>query len=150
MPQSISYNYIHLIFSTKNREHSILPEIETKLYDYISGIGQNLECKVLQVGGITDHVHILFSLSRKTSLADFVEEVKKSSSKWVKKQGDNYSNFYWQSGYGAFSVNPKQLDIVISYIANQKEHHHQKTFQEEYLGFLKQYKADYDERYLWD
>lgn len=150
MSQSLAYNYIHLVFSTKYREHTILPEIEQKLYDYIAGICKNLESPALQIGGITDHIHILFVLSKKVSLVSFVEEVKKNSSKWIKTQGANYQNFYWQGGYGAFSVSPKKADIVKRYIANQKEHHKKKTFQNEYITFLKQYNVDYDERYVWD
>ena len=150
MAQSLAYNYIHLVFSTKHREHTILPEIEDKLYGYISGIGKNLDCQILKIGGISDHIHILFTLSKKVSLSAFVEEIKKSSSKWMKTQGSQYANFYWQSGYGAFSVSPKQVDTVVKYIATQKEHHSKKTFQQEYLDFLKQYNVDYDERYVWD
>jgi putative transposase len=150
MSQSLAYNYIHLIFSTKNREPFITAEIEGPIYGYIIGIAKNLDCPILQIGGITDHIHILFNLSRKVTLASFVEEIKKSSSKWIKTQGDSYNNFYWQSGYGAFSVNPKQIDVVKHYIIHQKEHHAKKTFQEEYIAFLKQYNADYDQRYIWD
>lgn len=149
MAHSLSYNYIHLVFSTKNREPHIVPEMESKLYNYIAGVGKNFDSPVLQIGGIADHIHVLFNLSRKMSLSDFVEEIKKNSSKWIKTQGD-YANFYWQSGYGAFSVNPKQIDVVKNYIANQKQHHHRKTFQQEYLEFLTQYNAEYDERYVWN
>lgn len=150
MPHSLAYNYIHLVFSTKYREHTISPEIEQKLYDYIAGICKNLESPALQIGGITDHIHILFILSKNISLVSFVKEIKASSSKWIKTQGLQYNNFYWQGGYGAFSVSPKHIDIVKRYIANQKEHHRKKTFQEEYIAFLKEYKAEYDERYVWD
>ncbi len=150
MPQSLSYNYIHLVFSTKNREHSIHQDIEQRLYEYMAGICKKLESTAIQIGGYTDHIHILFLLSKKITLIKFVEEVKKSSSKWIKTQGSEYANFYWQGGYGAFSVNPKQVEIVKEYILNQKEHHSKKTFQQEYLKFLKDYDVDYDERYVWD
>ena len=79
-----------------------------------------------------------------------IEELKSHSSKWIKTKGDKYRNFYWQRGYGAFSVNPTDTDIVKNYILNQKEHHRKKTFEEEYLAFLRKYNADFDERYLWD
>lgn len=150
MPQSLAYNYIHLVFSTKYREHTILPEIEQKLYDYIAGICKNLESPAIQIGGITDHIHILFVLSKNISLVSFVKEIKTSSSKWIKTQGKQYDNFYWQGGYGAFSVSPKKVDIVKRYIANQKEHHSKQTFQKEYITFLKEYNIEYDERYVWD
>ena len=79
-----------------------------------------------------------------------LEEVKSHSSKWMKTKGDEYRNFYWQDGYGAFSVNPSEVDVVINYIANQKNHHATKTFQDEYRAFLKKYNIEYDERYVWD
>ena len=81
---------------------------------------------------------------------DLLEEVKKRSSKWIKTQGDGYSNFYWQGGYGAFSVNPAERDVVIKYISNQHEHHKKIDYQDEYRAFLKKYKVDFDERYVWD
>ena len=79
-----------------------------------------------------------------------VEEVKSHSSKWIKSKDKTFENFYWQTGYGAFSINPKEVDVVINYIANQKEHHREKSFQKEYREFLKKYNVKYDERYVWD
>ena len=79
-----------------------------------------------------------------------LEELKSYSSKWIKAKDESFKNFYWQEGYGAFSVNPSQIDVVTEYIANQKEHHKNKTFQDEYRAFLKKYKVEYDERYVWD
>ncbi len=150
MPQSLAYNYIHLVTSTKNRQNLILPSIQDELYGYIGGICKTLESPALKIGGIEDHIHILAILSKKISLITFVEEVKKGSSKWMKLQGETIENFYWQGGYGAFSVNPKEVDVVKTYIQNQKEHHQKRTFQEEYRAFLKQYDIPYDERYVWD
>jgi len=150
MPKSLAYNYIHLVFSTKYREHKILPEIEAKLYEYVAGICKNFDSPALQIGGMSDHVHILFILSKKFSLVRVVEEIKKNSSKWMKEQSDKYLDFYWQTGYGAFSVSPKQVNIVKQYIANQKEHHKIKTYKEEYTNFLIQYNIEHDEKYLWD
>lgn len=150
MGQSLVKNYIHLVFSTKHRQHLIHPPVEEELHSYLGGICKNLGCQPLKVGGYTDHIHMLFMLSQKVALMKLVEEVKSHSSKWVKTKGEEYRNFYWQDGYGAFSVNPRQVDRVIAYIANQKEHHGKKTFQDEYRGFLKRYNVDYDERYVWD
>jgi putative transposase len=150
MGQSLVKNYIHLVFSTKYREPLIQEEVETELYAYLGGICNQLECPVLKVGGYTDHIHILCMLSKKIALMKLVEEVKAHSSKWIKTKGPQYRNFYWQGGYGAFSVNPAQVEVVVNYIANQKEHHRKKGFQEEYRAFLKKYKVDYDERYVWD
>jgi len=89
-------------------------------------------------------------LSKKIALMKLMEEVKSHSSKWIKTQGAKYQNFYWQDGYGAFSVSPRQVDRVIAYIVNQHEHHRKKTFQDEYREFLKEYQVVYDERYVWD
>ena len=150
MGQSLVKNYIHLVFSTKYREPLINEAIESELYAYLGGICNQLECQPIKIGGFTDHIHILCMLSKKTALMKLVEELKSHSSKWIKTKGENYRNFYWQGGYGAFSVNPAEMDVVVRYIENQKEHHRKKSFQEEYRGFLKKYKVEYDERYVWD
>jgi REP element-mobilizing transposase RayT len=150
MPQSIAYNYLHITFSTKYREPLIDEAIEEELFKYIGGICKNLECNPIKVGGYRDHIHILCILSRKIALMKLLEEIKSHSSKWIKTKGDKYKNFYWQRGYGSFSVNPAEIDVVIRYIENQAEHHKKKTFQDEYIAFLKKYNAEYDERYLWD
>jgi REP element-mobilizing transposase RayT len=150
MPQSIAYNYLHITFSTKYRVPIIDEAIEEELFKYIGGICKNLECNPIKVGGYRDHIHILCVLSRKIALMKLLEEIKSHSSKWIKTKGDKYKNFYWQRGYGSFSVNPAEIDVVVRYIENQAEHHKKKTFQDEYIAFLKKYNAEYDERYLWD
>ncbi len=150
MPQSIAYNYLHITFSTKYRVPMIDEAIEEELFKYIGGICKNLECNPIKVGGYRDHIHILCVLSRKIALMKLLEEIKSHSSKWIKTKGDQYKNFYWQRGYGSFSVNPAEIDVVIRYIENQAEHHKKRTFQDEYIAFLKKYNAEYDERYLWD
>ena len=150
MGQSLVKNYIHLVFSTKYREPLIDEAIESELYAYLGGICNQLECQPIKIGGFTDHIHILCMLSKKTALMKLVEELKSHSSKWIKTKGENYRNFYWQGGYGAFSVNPAEMDVVVRYIENQKEHHRKKSFQEEYRAFLKKYEVEYDERYVWD
>ena len=150
MGQSLVKNYIHIIFSTKYRQPLILDEVSSELYSYIAGICRNLECYPLKVGGFIDHVHILCMLSKKIALMKLLEEVKSHSSKWIKTKGQIWSNFYWQDGYGAFSVNPAEVDVVRAYIENQVEHHRKKTFKEELLEILNEYDMEYDERYLWD
>ncbi len=150
MPQSLSKVYVHITFSTKNRENRIDNKIENPLFEYIGGICKQMECNPIKVGGHQNHVHILCLLSRKVAQMTLLENVKKSSSKWVKTQGDEYSDFYWQDGYGIFSVNPTEIDVVEEYIKNQKEHHKKKSFQDEFRAFLKKYNVDYDERYVWD
>jgi putative transposase len=150
MSQSLVCNYIHITFSTKNREKIIRNDIQSELFNYLGGICKNLECCPLRIGGYSDHIHILCMLSKKIALVTLIEELKKSSSKWIKTKDKFYKNFYWQNGYGAFSVNPAQTDVVMDYIANQDLHHSKITFQQEYKAFLKKYKIEFDERYVWD
>ncbi len=150
MGQSLVKYYMHIVFSTKHRQPKILPEIESELHAYMGGICNNLECQTIKIGGYTDHVHILCMLSKKIPLIKLLEEIKSHSSKWIKTKGEAYKTFYWQDGYGAFSVSPKNVDSVIKYIANQHRHHDLQNFQDEYRELLKEYKVEYDERYVWD
>jgi REP element-mobilizing transposase RayT len=150
MGQSLVKNYIHIVFSTKHRTHLIDEEIESELHSYLGGICNNLDCQAIKVGGHTNHIHILCMLSKKITLVKLLSELKSYSSKWIKTKGEKYHDFYWQDGYGSFSINPSEVDIVKNYIANQKEHHQKLTFQDEYKAFLKKYDVSYDERYVWD
>jgi len=150
MPQSLSKVYVHIIFSTKNRENLIDDEIKNDLFDYIGGICRGLECNPVRIGGHKNHTHVLCLLSRKVAQMKLLEEIKKQSSKWIKTKGSAYSNFYWQDGYGIFSINPTETDKVIEYIDLQHEHHKTRSFQDEFRAFLKKYQVEYDERYVWD
>jgi REP element-mobilizing transposase RayT len=150
MAQSLSQVYVHITFSTKDRLPLIDKEIKPRLMEYLGGACRKLECTPLQVGGTNDHIHILCVLSKKITQIKLLEEVKKSSSKWIKTIAPKYHSFYWQKGHGIFSVNPSEIDVVVEYIKNQEEHHKTRTFKEEYLAFLKKYKIEYDEKYLWD
>lgn len=150
MGQSLVNNYIHIVFSTKHRKPLIDSRIEIELHSYLGGVCNEFNSPVIKIGSFTDHVHILCMLSKKIALMKLVEKVKSNSSKWIKTKGEAYRSFYWQDGYGAFSVNPTQINTVINYLENQHEHHRKKSFQDEYLGFLKKYAIDYDERYVWD
>ena len=150
MPQSLSRILIHLVFSTKNRNPILNPEIQTELHPYLVGVLNGIDCPSLQVGGVEDHVHLLFGLSRTRTVADVVETVKTASSKWIKIKGPEFSQFHWQAGYGAFSVSQSDADTVIAYIQNQVQHHRKMTFQEEYRRLLERYQIAYDERYVWD
>ena len=150
MAQSLSQVYVHITFSTKNRYPFIDDEIKSELWSYLGGVCKALECNPIRVGGHCDHVHICCLLSKKITQIKLLEEIKKESSKWIKTKDEKYSKFYWQDGYGIFSVNPSEIDVVTAYIDNQAEHHKKQTFQEELSAFLKKYKVDYDERYLWD
>ncbi len=150
MPQSLSRVFVHIVFSTKHRQPFMDLAIQPRLFAYMARICTEFDCPPVRIGGYYDHVHILCLLSRKTTLADLLEDVKKHSSKWVKTQGEQYANFYWQNGYGAFSVNPKQEGVVCRYIDNQFFHHEKKDFKTEFREFLHQYEVEYDERYVWD
>jgi len=150
MSQSLTQLYVHLVFSTKNRAHIILPEVQAELYSYMGGILNNIDCTPIQIGGITDHMHILSCLSKKITLINMVEEVKRSSSKWLKTKSPELAEFYWQNGYGAFTVGHTQIPIVVKYIQNQQQHHAKRSFQDEYRLFLRKYQIPFDEKYVWD
>ena len=123
MGQSLVRNYVHIIFSTKHRLHLIDELIENELHAYISGICLKLECQPLKIGGFTNHIHILCLLSKKVTLIKLLEEIKSHSSKWIKTKSEVYKNFYWQDGYGSFSINHQGVDAITQYITTQKEHH---------------------------
>jgi len=150
MSQSLSQVYVHITFSTKNRQPLIDDSIKQTLWAYIAGLCRTLECLAIRVGGYDDHIHICCLLSKKVTQVELLQEIKKKSSQWMKTQGEQYSAFYWQDGYGIFSVNPSEVEKVVEYVDNQHEHHKKRTFQEELLAFLKKYKVAYDERYLWE
>ncbi len=150
MAQSLAKIYLHIIFSTKNRGDFIKTEIETELYRYIAGILKNLECTAIKIGGTSNHIHILNTFSRTITISKILELVKKDSSKWIKTKGNDFNKFYWQNGYGVFSVSQSRVNKVKTYIESQKEHHKKKMFKEEYREFLKEYNIEYDERYVWD
>ncbi len=150
MSQSLATNWIHLIYSTKNREPYLRDDVREKLWAYKAGILKQWSSPSRIIGGMTDHVHVLFQLSKNYSLAKVVEEVKKGASKWIKTQGPAYRGFQWQGGYAAFSVSESNLDRVAAYIANQERHHRGKSFQEELRAFLERHRMKFDERYLWD
>ena len=150
MSQSLSKLYVHLVFSTKHREPLLLSPVRGQMHAYLATVLKNQDSPAVKVGGTSDHVHCLFRLSKNRSLAKIVEEIKTSSSKWVKTQGRGLHNFHWQSGYGAFSVGPAEVDAVTEYIAQQEAHHRAVTFQEEYRRLLESHGIEFDERYLWD
>lgn len=150
MPQSLSSIHIHLVFSTKNRQPFISDQIESELHSYMGGIFRNKGCPALIIGGVKDHVHMLCLLSRTCSVADLVEKVKSYSSRWIKDKGDEFREFQWQSGYGVFSIGQSGIEDVRRYIANQKEHHHQSSYQDEFRSLCRKYNVAFDERYVWD
>jgi putative transposase len=150
MPQSLSKVIIHIIFSTKDREAWLDREVQPRMHAYVATICRELKGEVLRVGGVADHIHIVTTLPRTLSQAAMVETVKKTSSKWIKALDSKYQQFYWQRGYGAFSVSPSQLNSVLQYVETQEEHHRIRSFQEEYREFLAKYGVAFDERCVWD
>ena len=148
MPQSLSNILLHLVFSTKNRTPWLSPEIRGELYPYLAAVLRNNGCAPLQIGGVEDHVHILFVLPRTVTAAQVVEKTKTSSSKWAKGKG--VPEFAWQAGYGVFSVGPTEQEAVVKYIQGQEEHHRKQNFQDELRAMLKEAGVVFDERYVWD
>ena len=150
MPQSLASVLFHIVFSTKDHWTFVDKKIAPDLHAYLAKTCNELKCPAIQVGGVEDHVHILCRFGRTITIADLLEEIKKRSSKWIKTQGLGYQKFYWQKGYGVFSISEPSIDAVRRYIQNQQEHHRVTTFKDEYRAFLKKYNMEYDERYVWD
>ena len=144
MSHTFSKNYVHLIFSTKDRRQIITKELQPRLWAYLTGIGKNHEMIVLAVSGTEDHVHILFHLPPKLALAKAVLLLKANSSKWMTEGGNEFS---WQEGYGAFSVSSSNTDSVIQYIKNQEKHHRKFSFEQEFRAILQRHGLEQDVRY---
>jgi REP element-mobilizing transposase RayT len=151
MPQSLADLIVHLVFSTKNREQwfSDLAERDD-WFAFIGGVSKQLDCHTLIVGGMPDHVHILAKVGRKVSISDWVGELKRVTSAWVKTRFPGKSGFYWQEGYAVFSVSQSNTDAVVTYIEKQEEHHAGRSFQDEFRVLLKRHQMEWDERYAWD
>ena len=147
MPQSLVKILVHIVFSTKNREHLILPDAEDGLYRYISGIVEGNKARLIIANGTTDHSHFLVSLG-KNDVSELIGDMKRDSSLWAKKNG--IPDLYWQRGYGAFSIGQSQVPAVTRYIANQKIHHATQSYQDEFRELCQKYDVDFDERYCWD
>jgi len=150
MPQSLSFLLVHVVFSTKDRLPFLSISVQSTLHAYLATVSRNADCECYRVGGVSDHVHLALRLSRTMTMAKLIELLNTSSSKWLKAQSPELGFFSWQRGYGAFSVGPSDLEALRRYIDGQEEHHRNRTFQEEYLGFLKRYGIEYDDRYVWD
>ena len=149
IPQSFTKLFAHLIFSTKNRMPLLDDTIRSRVHGYLATIVRSMDSSYVVVGGVADHVHILFDLGKMHTPVEFVEQIKRESSKFVKTLGPNYHNFYWQRGYGMFSVSPTHLETAEQYVRNQEEHHQQKSFQDELREFLNKYGVEYDEQFVW-
>ena len=149
MSSPFSKIYIQIVFAVKGRQSLIRPSWEEELYKYITGIVQNKDQKMLAINGMPDHIHFFIGMKPACCLSDLVREVKKSSNDFIKEK--KFCNgFHWQDGYGAFSYSHSHLSNVINYIMNQKEHHHNITFKEEYIALLKKFEKEFEEKYLFE
>jgi len=156
MPQSLSRVALHLTFSTRDRRRVfVMQEMREATAGYITGILQNHGSPVIRIAVATDHLHVLFLLSRTATVADTVAAAKRESSKWIVQQewarmNPSFAQFHWQNGYGVFSVSSSKIDDVERYIDNQMDHHKRVTFQDEYRAFLTRHGVEFDEKYVWE
>jgi putative transposase len=139
----------HIIFSTKNRVDYLKPDIEARIWAYLGGITRKHKMTAVQIGGVEDHIHALVIAPPTLSPSQIVQYLKGDSSKWIHEEFPALRDFTWQDGYGAFTVSKSNIAGVVDYIKSQREHHRTKSFQEEYLEFLRKHEIDYDERYVW-
>lgn len=151
MPQSLAQIYLHLVFSTKERRPFLEDrQLRDRLHQYLGGTADGLGCTSLRVGGVADHVHVLCRLGRAISVADLVKELKRTTSLWIKDKSADLTDFHWQTGYGAFSISPDDVDALVAYIDGQEAHHRTISFQDEFRRVLSKYGLEWDERYVWD
>jgi REP element-mobilizing transposase RayT len=142
-------SYFHCVFSIKERRRLITPELRERLWPFLGGIARQNKMKVIEIGGVEDHIHILLSLPSTMAVAKALQLIKGGSSKWIHETFPEQRGFAWQEEYGAFSVSVSQLDKTVEYIKEQEAHHRKMTFQEEFLALLKKHRIEYDDRYLW-
>ena len=151
MSQSLSMVYVHAVFSTKDRIPNLdAPNTRDEVWAYLSGTSAHMGCPAILTGGMADHVHVLFRMGRDITQSDWVRDIKRSSSIWVKETYPHLSDFHWQGGYGIFSVSPSNLDSVREYIRTQEAHHRTMDFKEELRALLRKHGLEWDERYIWE
>jgi len=150
MPQSLAKLYTHLVFSTKHREPCLIDGIRKDLHGYMGGTLNGLGCIPIEINSEPEHIHVLFLLGRTISLSEAIGQFKTSSNDWLRGKDPRFTQFYWQGGYGAFSVSQSGVDELRQYIRNQHEHHKRISYQDEFRAFLRRYEIEYDERYVWD
>jgi len=142
--------YFHLIFAVQNRQALIQKSWNNELEKYITGIVQNNNHKLIAVGSMPDHIHIFVGYNLNQTIPNLVEDIKTSSNHWIKKKNLTKFKFNWQKGYGAFTHSHSQINVVTKYVLNQQEHHHRKTFKEEYLEMLNKFQIIYKDKYVFD
>jgi putative transposase len=151
MPQSFARVVMHTIFSTKHRVACFKEKLfREEMHAYLGGCAKSLQCLPIQIGGVSDHVHLLTTLARTISIAEFVKETKRVSSNWIQTHGGPWSDFHWQAGYASFSVSESNVDSVGKYILDQERQHCTRSFEDEYREFLRKHGETWDERYVWD
>ncbi len=150
MASTLTNLLYHIVFTTRKKQNLIIPALSVELYPYIGGIIREEKGKLLKIGGIVNHVHILARFSASVSVSEMMRSIKGASSKWVNENSKSTSHFTWQRGYGAFSVSESSVENMISYIGNQEEHHKKSTFEEEFIQLLQKHEIPYDEKYIWD
>ncbi|WP_027378511.1 IS200/IS605 family transposase [Chryseobacterium daeguense] len=141
--------YYQIVFSTKHRAPVLNIKHEDQLYKYIWGIVKNKNCKLYRINGMPDHIHLFTDLHPSVSLSSFVKDIKVSSNLWIKQSGLFPDFEEWQNGYGAFTYSEKEKNMIINYIKNQKEHHKNESFEDEYKNLLISHGVEFDEKYLW-
>lgn len=150
MAQTHVQIFVHIVFSTKNRADLIAPEIEPELFAYIGGIARNNGACLVAANGTANHVHLLILMSKKSGVSKLVGDIKRNSSRWIKTKGEKFTKFGWQDGFAAFSVGQTQVPSVKKYIADQKQKHEARIFEDEMRAFFNKYGIKFDERYVWD
>lgn len=150
MPHSYTSQLMHCVFSTKKRRPMITPDLQSRLFPYLGGIARKHKMKLIEAGGIADHIHLLISLPKTLDIAHALQLIKGGSSKWIHDTFPEHRLFEWQEGYGAFSIGIGEVERTVRYINNQAEHHRAKDFETEFISFLDKHFAEYDARYVFD
>jgi len=150
MANTYSQIYIQVVFAVHGRENLIGIGWRDELYKYITGIVKKHEQKLIAIGGISDHIHILLGIKPNIALSDLVRDIKANSSRFINERKFVKGKFYWQDGFGAFSYSHSQLDTIIRYIENQEMHHSKKSFKDEYKSFLNNFRVEYNDKYLFE
>ncbi len=145
MPGTFTQNFYHAVFSTKQRQYLITPDVESRLYPFIGGIVRDMRCELLAINGMPDHVHVLMAFRPDVSISDLIRHIKSRSSKWVNETFSASGHFSWQAGYGGFTVSSSMLPKVRRYIEKQKEHHKVHDLKSEFLTLLERHKITYVE-----
>ncbi|MEO8041445.1 MAG: transposase [Acidobacteriota bacterium] len=150
MANTFSQIYIQAIFAVEHRASLIRSEWKEELFKYIGGIFRNKKQKLLAIGGIEGHIHLLFGLRPSMAISDLIRDVKSDSTEFINKNGFVRGKFYWQKGFGAFSYSRSHLDAVAKYVLEQEKHHAKRSFKDEYVKLLDHFEVEYDDRYLFN